>query len=114
MEMNYKLEDLSDEELFRIQNKAYELIKERNLKKGDLEEARRRNNRLYPPVRAFYDAPFLDMHNRMKEALHYLGRLPEAYVRPPLMKLTNDEIQKIKRCMDDAGLSHNTVYQKVA
>ena len=38
MEMNYKLEDLSDEELFRIQNKAYELIKERNLKKGDLEE----------------------------------------------------------------------------
>ena len=83
-------------------------------KKGDLEEARILNDRIYPTVRAFYDAPFLDMHNRMKEALHYLGRLPEAHVRPPLMKLTNSEIQKIRHCMDAAGLSHNTVYQKVA
>ena len=64
-------------------------------KKGDLEEARSLNDRIYPTVRAFYDAPFLDMHNRMKEALHYLGRLPEAHVRPPLMKLTNSEIQKL-------------------
>ena len=38
MEMNYNLEELSDDELFTIQNKAYELIKERNLERGDLEE----------------------------------------------------------------------------
>lgn len=86
----------------------------RAFKDGNLEEARRLNDRIYPTVRAFYDAPFLDMHNRMKEALHYLGRLPEAHVRPPLMKLGNDEIQKIKNCMDQAGLSSETVYKRVA
>jgi 4-hydroxy-tetrahydrodipicolinate synthase len=86
----------------------------RAFKDGDLDEARRINDRIHPTVRAFYDAPFLDMHNRMKEALHYLGRLPEAHVRPPLMKLTDGEITKIARCMDAAGLTPETVYQKVA
>jgi len=86
----------------------------RAFKEGDLDEARRINDRLYPTVRAFYEAPFLDMHNRMKEALHYLGRLPEAHVRPPLMKLSQTEIAKIRLCMDAAGLSSKTVYKKVA
>ncbi|MDA0341759.1 MAG: dihydrodipicolinate synthase family protein [Proteobacteria bacterium] len=86
----------------------------RAFKEGDLDEARRINDRLYPTVRAFYDAPFLDMHNRMKEALHYLGRLPEAHVRPPLMKLSQTEIAKIRACMDAAGLTSETVYKKVA
>ena len=86
----------------------------RAFKAGDLDEARRIADRLYPTTRAFYDAPFLDMHNRMKEALHYLGRLPEAHVRPPLMKLSEVEIAKIHTCMDAAGLTPETVYQKVA
>ena len=86
----------------------------RAFKEGNLEEARRISDRLHPTTRAFYDAPFLDMHNRMKEALHYLGRLPEAHVRPPLMKLTETEIAKIRACMDAAGLTPETVYQKVA
>jgi 4-hydroxy-tetrahydrodipicolinate synthase len=86
----------------------------RAFKEGDLDEARRIADRLYPTTRAFYDAPFLDMHNRMKEALHYLGRLPEAHVRPPLMKLSEVEIAKIRACMDAAGLTPETVYQKVA
>jgi 4-hydroxy-tetrahydrodipicolinate synthase len=50
----------------------------------------------------------------MKEALFYLGRLPEAHVRPPLMKLHKDEISKIQNCMDSAGLTSENVYQKVA
>ena len=32
-------------------------------------------------------SPWADMHNRMKEALVLLGRLPRAVVRPPLVKL---------------------------
>jgi 4-hydroxy-tetrahydrodipicolinate synthase len=86
----------------------------RAFKAGDLDEARQIADRLYSTTRAFYDAPFLDMHNRMKEALHYLGRLPEAHVRPPLMKLSEVEIAKIHTCMDAAGLTPETVYQKVA
>ena len=45
------------------------------------------NDRIYPLAQAFYAPPFLDMHNRMKEALVLLGRLQRAVVRPPLMKL---------------------------
>ena len=39
-------------------------------------------------ARVFYADPFIDMHNRMKEALVLLGKLPRAVVRPPLVKIT--------------------------
>jgi 4-hydroxy-tetrahydrodipicolinate synthase len=86
----------------------------RAFNEGDLDEVRRIADRLYPTTRAFYDAPLLDMHNRMKEALHYLGRLPGVHVRPPLMKLSEAEIAEIHAWMDAAGLSPETVYQNVA
>src|SRR5208337_3337838 len=35
----------------------------------DLKLAKRINQRMLPMVQAFYAPPFLDMHNRMKEAL---------------------------------------------
>ncbi|TGR72858.1 dihydrodipicolinate synthase family protein, partial [Mesorhizobium sp. M2D.F.Ca.ET.223.01.1.1] len=59
-----------------------------------------------------YDAPLLDMHNRMKEALVILGRLDEAHVRPPLMKPGVAEIEKIRGLLAEAGLSAG--YRKVA
>jgi 4-hydroxy-tetrahydrodipicolinate synthase len=57
------------------------------VKAGDLATARRINDRIYPLARVFYAEPWADMHNRMKEALVLLGRLPRAVVRPPLVKL---------------------------
>ena len=86
----------------------------RAVKAGDLKTAEAINDRIYPTVRAFYDAPLLDMHNRMKEALVYLGKMPAAHVRPPLMKLTDAEIAKIRRQMDRAGLGPETAYANVA
>lgn len=86
----------------------------RAMREGDLAEARRIADRIYPTTRAFYDPPFVDMHNRMKEALVYLGRMKAAHVRPPLMKLSDAELQKIARSMDAAGLTSETVYAKVA
>ncbi len=56
------------------------------VKANDLAEARRINDRIYPLARVFYADPWVDMHNRMKEALVLLGRLPRAVVRPPLVK----------------------------
>ena len=50
---------------------------------NDLAEARRINDRIDPLARVFYREPWADMHNRMKEALVLLGRLPRAVVRPP-------------------------------
>lgn len=62
---------------------------------GDLAAAQQVNDQMYPLVRAFYADPVLDMHNRMKEALVILGQLDEAHVRPPLMKLSTPEIDRI-------------------
>lgn len=81
---------------------------------GDLNRAQSINDRIYPTVRAFYDPPLLDMHNRMKEALVILGRLENATVRPPLMKLSSAEIEKIRDLMQVAGLTNKSVYKNVA
>lgn len=71
---------------------------------NDLETARAINDRIYPTVRAFYADPLLDMHNRMKEALVLLGRLNEAHVRPPLVKLPAREIERVGGLLREAGL----------
>ena len=57
----------------------------RAVRANDLAEAKRINDRIYPMARVFYADPAVDMHNRMKEALVLLGRLPRAVVRPPLV-----------------------------
>jgi 4-hydroxy-tetrahydrodipicolinate synthase len=72
--------------------------------KGDLDSARRLNDRLDPLVRVFYAPPFVDMHNRMKEALVLLGRIPAAPVRPPLTPVGQAEREAIARALGAAGL----------
>ena len=74
------------------------------VQKGDLEGARKVNDRLYPLVRVFYRQPFVDMHNRMKEALAILGRIDEAVVRPPLQPISEDERQQIRQALIQADL----------
>src|SRR3954447_3859659 len=71
---------------------------------NDLAEAKRLNERIYPLARVFYAEPWADMHNRMKEALVLLGRLPRAVVRPPLVKLGAAEIERIQAALVEAGL----------
>ena len=73
--------------------------------KGDLDGARRINDRLEPLVRVFYSPPFVDMHNRMKEALVLLGRIPAAHVRPPLTPIPAAEREAIARALKAARLS---------
>ena len=73
--------------------------------KGDVEGARRINDRLEPLVRVFYAPPFVDMHNRMKEALVLLGRVPAAHVRPPLTPIPAAEREAIRQALKAAGLS---------
>jgi 4-hydroxy-tetrahydrodipicolinate synthase len=71
---------------------------------NDLAAAKAMNDRIYPLARTFYADPFVDMHNRMKEALVLLGRLPRAVVRPPLVKLGAAEIERIRMALIAAGL----------
>ncbi len=76
----------------------------RAVQEGDLAEARRVSDRIWPMVEVFYTEPWVDMHNRMKEALVLLGRLPRAVVRPPLVKLSQQEIERIRKGLVMAGL----------
>ena len=72
---------------------------------GRLDEARRLNDRVAPLVSVFYAPPFVDMHNRMKEALAILGRIPAAHVRPPLTAISDDECDRIRLALRASGLS---------
>ncbi len=71
----------------------------------DLARAKALNARIYPLVQAFYAPPFLDMHNRMKEALVMIGRLERAVVRPPLMKLNDAELARLRSALDEAQIA---------
>jgi 4-hydroxy-tetrahydrodipicolinate synthase len=66
------------------------------VQRGDFATAREINDRLFPITQVFYRDPLVDMHNRMKEALVLLARLDQAFVRPPLVKLPPNEIDRIR------------------
>jgi len=70
----------------------------------DLIKAQSLNERIYQMTEVFYTKPWVDMHNRMKEALVLLGKLPRAVVRPPLMKISDAEIANIKSALIKAKL----------
>lgn len=80
----------------------------------DLARARKVNDRLVPMQQVFYAPPFLDMHNRMKEALVMLGRLPKAVVRPPLVKLGQHELDRIKAAIAEARLTREGALSEAA
>jgi 4-hydroxy-tetrahydrodipicolinate synthase len=70
----------------------------------DLGLAQKINDRIYPLAQAFYAPPFLDMHNRMKECLRLLGRQNKAVVRPPLCKLSDQEIARLGKALSLANI----------
>src|SRR5688572_32241488 len=71
---------------------------------NDLVKAKALHDRITPTAEVFYAEPWVDMHNRMKEALVLLGKLPRAVVRPPLTKLPPQEIERIRVALAAAGL----------
>jgi 4-hydroxy-tetrahydrodipicolinate synthase len=76
----------------------------RAVQTNNLAEAKILAGRIEPTARVFYADPFVDMHNRMKEALVLLGKLPRAVVRPPLVKIERAEIARIRQALVEAGL----------
>ena len=92
-----------------LQAQLFHAVQEQNLAK-----AKAIHERIYPTAEAFYAEPFVDMHNRMKEALVLLGRLPRAVVRPPLVKLAAEEIERIRRALVAAGLLDQEGRRKAA
>ena len=76
----------------------------RAVRANDLATARQINDRIWPTAEVFYSEPWVDMHNRMKEALVMMGKLPRAVVRPPLVKIPQAGIERIRNALIAAGL----------
>lgn len=76
----------------------------RAVKGNNLAGAVNVSDRIWAISSVFYSNPVLDMHNRMKEALVLLGKQKTANVRPPLMKLSNHEISRIREGLILSGL----------
>jgi 4-hydroxy-tetrahydrodipicolinate synthase len=92
-----------------LQARLFQAVQE-----DDLAKARAIHERIHPTAEVFYADPFVDMHNRMKEALVLLGRLPRAVVRPPLVKLSAEEIERIRRALIAARLLDREGRRKAA
>ncbi len=76
----------------------------RAVQANDLATARTLHDRVSATAEVFYADPPVDMHNRMKEALVLMGRLPRAVVRPPLVKISDAEIERIRQALIRAEL----------
>jgi 4-hydroxy-tetrahydrodipicolinate synthase len=72
---------------------------------GDLRRAQAVNDRIYPIVSAFYADPFVNMHNRMKQCLTMLGRIPRGVVRPPLAPIGATEMRRLRLALRESGMS---------
>jgi 4-hydroxy-tetrahydrodipicolinate synthase len=79
---------------------------------GDLQKAKEIHDRITPTAEVFYSEPWVDMHNRMKEALVLLGKLPRAVVRPPLVKISQAEVERIRAALVAAGLLGDKTSQR--
>jgi 4-hydroxy-tetrahydrodipicolinate synthase len=76
----------------------------RAVQANDLASARKCHDRISATAEVFYADPPVDMHNRMKEALVLMGKLPRAVVRPPLVKIADAEIVRIRQALVRAEL----------
>ena len=66
---------------------------------GRLDIAIALHEQITPTAEVFYADPWVDMHNRMKEALVMLGKLPRAVVRPPLVSISDQERARIRAAL---------------
>jgi 4-hydroxy-tetrahydrodipicolinate synthase len=73
---------------------------------GGLAAARAAEEKVHPLARIVYHfgEPSGDAHQRMKAARWLLGRFPSPRVRRPLRPLPADEIDRIRRELNEAGL----------
>ncbi len=72
--------------------------------RGDLEAARKVNDRIFALSQVLYADPPLDMHNRMKTASVLLGRFACPLPRPPLLPILPEEAERIASALEAVGL----------
>jgi 4-hydroxy-tetrahydrodipicolinate synthase len=93
-----------------MQVEMYELVK-----KGRYKEAIEIWERLLPLVDVIFGPPVRDYRARTKVALAIQGVIENIYVRPPLLPVSEDEIEKIKEALKKVGIPcerHVTIKHK--
>ncbi len=71
---------------------------------GDLPRAKELAAVLQPLCDAIFAPPVRDYRARLKHALTTLGVIDRAYVRPPLLPLSDDEAGSVERALKEASL----------
>jgi len=82
-----------------MQVEMYEYIR-----KKKYEDAMEIWNRLLPLVDAVFAPPIRDYRARVKAILAFQGIIENAHVRPPLLDINRDELEKLKQAMVKTGL----------
>ena len=78
---------------------------DRAIRRGDLAEARRLNDRIYPLAKAIYGtAPGGYATARLKTCLKLLGRFPSDAMRPPIGPLRRAENAAARAALAEAGV----------
>jgi 4-hydroxy-tetrahydrodipicolinate synthase len=77
------------------------------VRKGNLKEAMKINDDMYPLTRAIYSHPRLYWHTRIKEALVMMGEIKCAAARPFLPAISNEERRNIQKALIQCGLLKN-------
>ncbi len=77
------------------------------VRKGNLKEAMKINDRMYPLTKAIYSHPRLNWHTRIKEALVMMGEIKCAAARPFLPPISSDERRSIRKALTQCGLLKN-------
>lgn len=74
------------------------------VQKGNLKEAMKLNDYMYPLTRAIYSHPRLYWHTRIKEALVMMSEIKCAAARPFLPPILSDERRNIRKALIQCGL----------
>ncbi|MHB1413693.1 MAG: dihydrodipicolinate synthase family protein [Chloroflexota bacterium] len=74
--------------------------------RGDLNAARAVERRVAPMVEVMYGAsqPTGRSHALLKAALHVLGLVPNAVVRPPVLPVTPEELARVAHALEASGV----------
>jgi len=76
------------------------------VKAGDVADARKVHEKIYPVANLVYAEPFVYLHTRYKEAAALAGYLRGPWVRSPQLPLGPAERERMKKAMEQQGLLH--------
>jgi 4-hydroxy-tetrahydrodipicolinate synthase len=74
------------------------------IQRGDIAEARELGSRLQLLADVIFAPPVTDYRARTKEALKMLGVLENTTVRPPLLPISESELETVRNALQNAGL----------